>query len=634
MDAPTALVRIRARLGAKRFSVWSGDTPACVLVACLNLIAMALVLRLWDANLAVPFRYADDANLHLMLIKGIIENGWFWTNPDLAAPIGQQLHDYPVFAGDTLNVLLVKLLGTVDGNPAVVMNVFYVLTYPLTALSAFIVMRRFAISRGSSLVCASLFSLLPYHFLRGESHLLLSAYYAVPLGAYLVLSILDGRQLLGPIRRDSLYGLRSKRTVATVGICVVVSCASGSFYYSGFTAILIVGVSALRAIATRRLSTVVPGAVIVGVILFLSVVQLSPEISYRHSHGRDALVGFRQPFESEYYSLRLTQLVLPMPGHRLSPLAHLRATYDGWTQSTQIPATEAVVASLGTFGTLGLLVVVLSALTSWVSDGRPPFPKAGLAGVPTILAFAVATMGGVSSIIALFYSDLRAWNRLSIFIAYFSFFGLAVLLDALRRAIGPRGRQRIYGAAMLAAIFVLGLADQTNASFAPQYGQVAAEWANDADFVARIERMVPKNSSIFELPYASFPESVPPPPGRTTVYDLARPYLHSQALRWSFGAERARPEDWAASLSAKPMSAVVPAVSAVGFAGIYVDRFGYQDDGRSVENQLTKILGTRPIESDDKRLLFFELHEYSARLRTKRSRAYLESLARATLSGE
>lgn len=126
------------------------------------------------------------------------------------------------------------------------MNVFFLLTFPLAALTAFLVMRRLGISAGAALVCASLYALLPYHFLRGETHLFLSAYYSVPLAAYLILAVLSGEPLFA--RRGGtrawLLALASRRTLTTLTICVVVASASGSFYYAGF-AVLLLGAAAL-----------------------------------------------------------------------------------------------------------------------------------------------------------------------------------------------------------------------------------------------------------------------------------------------------------------------------------------------------------------------------------------------------
>ena len=62
-----------------------------------------------------------------------------------------------------------------------------------------------------------LFSLLAYHFFRGESHLLLSAYYSVPLSAYLFLELLGERRLFGA-RRPAAPPATAARSSAGVGI--------------------------------------------------------------------------------------------------------------------------------------------------------------------------------------------------------------------------------------------------------------------------------------------------------------------------------------------------------------------------------------------------------------------------------
>ena len=98
-------------------------------------------------------------------------------------------------------------------------NVFFLLTFPLVGLAAYLVLRRLTLSPNVAIVCSILYALLPYHFLRGEGHLLLSAYYAVPLGAWLVLSVLADRPLFGT-RRAALVDGRAVRG-DRVRLCLV-----------------------------------------------------------------------------------------------------------------------------------------------------------------------------------------------------------------------------------------------------------------------------------------------------------------------------------------------------------------------------------------------------------------------------
>ena len=83
-----------------------------------------------------------------------------------------------------------------------------------------------------------LFSLLPYHFLRGEDHLFLAAYWAVPLGCFLALSVLADAPLVTP--------LRSRRALAILAACVIVG--SAAVYYAAFTLILLAAAAILAAV--------------------------------------------------------------------------------------------------------------------------------------------------------------------------------------------------------------------------------------------------------------------------------------------------------------------------------------------------------------------------------------------------
>jgi hypothetical protein len=146
-----------------------GDVLAGLAAMVLSLAAAIVVLELWDADLRVPFTYTGDGTLNLVFIKDVLENGWYFENSRLGAPNGLELYDYPVINGETLNLLFFRILGLGTDDPALVMNLFFLLTFPLTALTAFIVLRRLPVSRGIAVVVALLFSLLPYHFMRGTA---------------------------------------------------------------------------------------------------------------------------------------------------------------------------------------------------------------------------------------------------------------------------------------------------------------------------------------------------------------------------------------------------------------------------------------------------------------------------------
>src|SRR5947209_7141982 len=199
MRTPSATLR-RPQLLLPRPGRVSTDVWAALGAMALSLVAAALVLRLWNATYSVPFMYGGtalggDAIQTLDAIKTTLDHGWFLTNPNLGAPFGQQWFDFSVFQGDALSLVMIKAIGLFASTAPTVMNAFFMLGFPLIALSSFAVMRRLRISAPVAVVCSVLFALLPYHFIRLEGHLFLTAYYAVPLGAYLMIAALTGEPL-------------------------------------------------------------------------------------------------------------------------------------------------------------------------------------------------------------------------------------------------------------------------------------------------------------------------------------------------------------------------------------------------------------------------------------------------------
>jgi phosphoglycerol transferase len=604
------------------------DVVVAIATALLALAAAAWVLRLWRGDLAVPFSYQFDALQHAMFVKGVLDHGWYVVNNSLGAPFGQELYDFPQ-NGDNLQLLIIKALGLFSGNFAVVLNLYFLLTFPLIALAAYVVLRRLGASPAVAAVCAVLYAMLPYHFARRELHLFLSGYFAVPLGAYLVLATFSGTPLFTRRANGGRPRWASRRTVLTLAACAVLG--SASVYYAGFTVVLLVAAGVV-AVTARRDGRALKGAL--GATVAIAVVlaiNFSPVALYRIDHGGNPEVAHRRAAEAERYQLRFSQLVLPANDHRVGFLARAKRRYVQ-TTPTSNPFNESYSSALGLVATIGFLWLLLVALLTLVASARrmaidERFRNASAA---TIIAFLLATLGGVSTLINYWLTpQLRAWNRMSVFIAFFSLVAVALLLDRLRRRMGPApGRRALFGAA-LAAILLVGVLDQTTQQDVPAYRATAAQFRSDGALVAAIERRLPRDARVFQLPYQGFPESRPIQ--RMTNYDQVRGYLHSHDLRWSYGAMQGRPADWAEDLADKPASVVVPAVAASGFDGIWVDRFGYSAGGGAISAALRALTGVAPLRSPNGRQEFFDLRPYAAALRVQHSRAELRNLRDAVL---
>lgn len=188
-------------------SRWRAPLLDAAGVAAATVGLLVVTLRLWEANLRVPFvynatdkpplAYAPDAPYYLMLTKGLVDHGSYLRIPNLGWPFSLQLYDNPE-SGDNLQLALLRDLGFFLRDAVLTMNVYYLLTFVAVSLAAWFVLRRLGASRLVAAVVAILYSFLPYHFARGEAHLLLSGYFMVPIA--------DAAHTAGVLRRPAVHG--------------------------------------------------------------------------------------------------------------------------------------------------------------------------------------------------------------------------------------------------------------------------------------------------------------------------------------------------------------------------------------------------------------------------------------------
>ena len=604
------------------------DAAWYVATGLIALAAVAIVMHLWDAHLHAPFGLVSgDAAPYLMTVKTIVSHGSVFSVPDVGAPYGLELYDYPYFA-DLGSIVGVWLLGLFSSDPIAVFNAFYFLGFGVCAANAYLALRVLGMPRAVSSVCGVLYGLLPYHFLRGQGHLLIGAYWAVPLGGLLVLGALGYVRLFArraaPTSRWTQW--LTLRTVLTIGCGLAVGTTLS--YYALFTLMLLTLAGIVRVLAERQLRAVVVPVVLVIVVGAGIVAMIAPTLVYRTKHGTDELVAHREPQEAELYGLKLTSLVFPIADHRLEPFRRLAQKYANTTSFN----AENGTATLGL--TLSVaLVVALGALLIAAMAGRAP-PRNGRllrdSGLMALLAFLLGTVGGGSALISyLLTPQLRGWARISVFIAFFALVALAVLLT--RAGVRLRGARygRAAFAAGLIALGVLGVLDQTSPSFKPDYATALAAWRSDGRFVKGIEQRVPHGAMVLQLPYVPFPES--PSMHRAQDYDQLTGYIHSDDLRWSYGGLKGRhPDDWGAAMSVLPMRLVVPAAAAAAFRGIYVDTHAYADGGNQIVREISAAIGTGPtLVSENGRLVFFSLAPVAQRERQRATAELRQAAANA-----
>jgi phosphoglycerol transferase len=582
---------------------WLGELAWVIGTALVAMLVTIVDLALWRMSPSVPlYGESFDSTFFLTSVKGVVEHGWFTHNPDLAAPIGQSNFDFAAAFGDTAHYGVIRALALVFDDPVVVANAFFLLGFPLTAVAAYGVLRDLGSARAVALVTGVLFAFLPYHVFRNQAHLFLSAYYAVPLGVWLVVALAEGRTLID--------GLRSRRTATTVAVCALVAAASN--YYAVFTMLTLVLVTAVAALAWRSRSMAVQSLLVLAAVGAVFALCHAPSVIYTWKHGENVNIAQRKAYESEYYGLKLTHMLIPRPGHRIGRLANNGRKYELQDQQ----GAESFSPSLGVVATAGLLGALLVLLTTGLGNRTvsPRRRRVVLAGTVALVCFLIGTQGGISSLIAFEITpQVRAWNRISIFIAFAALLAVALALTAAGDRLRARRAPRWIAGALLAVVGILGILDQTSPRDKPDHVAGAKRWHDVGALVSTIEDRLPRGSAVLQLPYMPFPENGPILHMRD--YEHFNAYLHSGDLRWSYGAARGRPEDWQDDAAVLTTAQLVAAAPTAGFGGIYIDRRAYGDFGASVMGEITTVTGAGPVAGTaDGRLVFFDLGTVAARL--------------------
>ncbi len=374
--------------------------------------------------------------------------------------------------------------------------------------------------------------------------------------------------------------------------------ASSGIYYAFFAEYFLV-VAAVAATLQRRSVRPLAVAGLLSLVTLIGLgVNVAPTLRALREEGRNPVVANRPLCDSEGYSLKLSAMLLPIPGHRIGPLCALRNWYDRET----IAANESSWAALGlvaSVGTVLLLGVVL------LRRHAPPLIDA--LAVLNIFGILLGTTSGLGMLFSLLVTpQIRCQNRVSVYLAFFSLACVALLLQSMWDRVLTTGRGEHLKRGLLVGLVCAALWEQHPQRCRYDFPGVRQDWERDADFVKSIEAAAPAGAMILQLPYMTFPESAPV--GQLDSYQSLRLALHSSSLRWSGGAMRGREADnWRRQVDELPLEEQVAAARAAGFAGVQVSRLGYADQGYELEQKLRTLVDSDPIVDQGETNSFFLL---------------------------
>lgn len=554
-----------------------------ILITCL-ILGWMLYSKGFDIH--IPLGYELDGLFSSAMVKSISDTGWFLANPNLGAPFVFNSAEYPMADGSTF--LIIRLLSFFTHDYAVLINLFYFLTFPLTTVAALFVFRRLGINPILSLVASILFCFIPYHYMRGEGHLLLTTLYVIPIYVLLIVSVFCENKKFNALSL-LFYSI----------VCLFA--ASAGVYYAFFACYFLLIAGGLASLFKRNWRPVLTAGIFIGMIAVASVINVLPSVISHHKYGKNAELAKRVPSESELAGLKIAQMLLPINTHHIHPFKNLRKEYD----STAHLVTENSTATLGLIGSIGFLILLglIFVREKILSDKLYIISRLSVAGV------LLATIGGFGTLFNYLVSpNIRSYNRISVFIAFFALYAFFYWLQNYLKKRGIENKKTTYFI-IAALLLFFGITDQVGTPQRQDYQATQKAFENDANFIAAIEEKMPAGSMIFQLPVAIFPEN--PAVYHMSDYQHFRGYLHSHHLHWSYGAMRGRRViQWQEEMETKPVKEMLDNFAYAGFTGIYINRDGYKDDGKKLEEQLTEVLNEKPITSEDGRLLFFDMRSY------------------------
>jgi hypothetical protein len=570
-----------------------------LLAGFLSLIIACFILQIWSVHqLSSCVDYSHDGLFYAMAIKSTITSGWYLNNPFIGVPDGYSLADFPL--SDGLNFLLIKVLSFFSSDWVFIHNAFLLLTFPLIALTSLFVLKQLGLQYPFALTGSLLYSLLPYHFMRGTHHLLLSAYFIVPLAIWLVFLIYHNK-----LFEKGLFYLTNKKKLFTYClVCLLIG--STGIYYAYFSCFFILISGSIASYARKKFFPLAHAALLVFAICVSVIINVWPTISYQIRLGKNREVAQRLFVDSEVYGVKIAQLLLPIDGDRIELIAKLKQRYTTYGPLNNENGT----ATLGCVGSLGFLLLIGRIFLRKEKDFEEQTINKDALSHFTLAGLLVASIGGFSTFLAfLGFSSLRAYNRISVYLAFFAIAAFFIFLQGGLKKTALKENKKIVWTLSL-FLLAFGIFNQTSKTYGLEEKRqtVDPQYRADKAFIGQIEAALPKHSMIFQLPYVSFPESLPV--CKVYSYDHFRAPLCSDTLRWSFGAIRGRETDkWQRVTASYPLAKMVDELVSKGFNGIYLNRLGYQDRGAEIETQLSEILGVTPLANED--ISFWDLRPYT-----------------------
>ncbi len=497
------------------------------------------------------------------------------TVPDLGTPYDANWNDFPsldemVF---TIQVALTRFFGLFAG-----INVSFALAHVLAALAFYTAARLSDANRTWSALGALAFGVSPFIFAQSPHHMQVAYLWPIAFFPLVWRAVSNSHGLA--------WGSRRFRLAVGFGF---VTGLHFVYYTNVFCQLVLLG-AGIQWYRTKHAAACRSAFAVIGAAALGFALNNVDDWTYRLFHEPNSGAFIREYKWLEIYGLKLVDLVIPPVTHRFDPFASFAATHRA-----SAPLLDEGASYLGIIGLLALGWVVVDAIRAGL---RSRFDEVPIEAWWILWIVLVFTTGGLNAIAGAFgITMFRAACRYSVVILAISLLYAARRLTELQAATAARSSDGthpiLWGTiAGLAGLTILW--DEVPRPQTADYANTTAALVeSDRRFTAEMEAALPAGAMVFQLPVMEYPES--PVPGLGS-YEHFRPYLYSRHLRFSFGSQKGRErEAWQKEIASMPIEKVAAELERRGFAAIYLNRRGFTDGGKSIEDSLRELGYNRPL---------------------------------------
>lgn len=599
-----------------------------ILMICLNVLVTMLLLmmvfQLWNKDIHVPIAFQNDGLGAVATVKGMIEGEGIWHRSYWSAPFEESNYmvDY------ILPLFFIKIIILFVKDAAVVINIFWMLTYVLTAITTYLLLRKLHVRYSIAILGSIIYNFLPYHYFRIE-HFWLCGCYIIPLALWLifdVMGIVENSEEKIVFSNDKIK--LTKRVVLNTVFCVLIGL--NGVYYAVFTALLLLIMSFFRSIGEKNFKYVLTGLYdTCGIFLPIIVFYIFPTLLWGNSQMGDT-GATRSIYDIERYALKIMVLFFPVQGHRIKALADFTEHYS----EVFAVNNESFTVVLGFLMSVGLVLSLLSLFCKRLFGSKGRIIR-GIGQINLIILL-VACQGGLAGYIGVFLtSAIRCFNRMSIFLALGAMIVVCILLEAF---LNKRGIKKVGEAIIVGVLLIAGVWDQTSEQFAIyslfnpyeneyqlSYVEKEEEYYQLCEYFSSIQKEVGDNSTIYLLPRNPYYGST------NTPFAPIKAYVCSEDLNWSYSEWNPGYKAWFDKIEMQGTEALLNAICLLDMSGIIVDKQSYitKQEFDQVCMEIEALTEDEVYKDGSGQLYFYNINHYKENYLKKYTDDELEMMRKA-----